>query len=98
MDAEQLPRVVLTTTASVDGRITLGSHQRLVDPTVAERWNAMKPVGIDGLFRRRQTELASHVTLEGSGSFVDVDAATPEWPASEGVVRSRYRVVGPSHG
>jgi 2,5-diamino-6-(ribosylamino)-4(3H)-pyrimidinone 5'-phosphate reductase len=66
---------VLKTTASVDGRITLGRHQRLLDPAVSERWDSIQVVGS---FPDRP---ASHVVLEGSGSFVDVDAEAPPWPA-----------------
>jgi hypothetical protein len=34
---EELPEVVLTTTTSVDGRITLGRDQLLLDPSVGGR-------------------------------------------------------------
>lgn len=72
-----LPEVVLMTTASVDGRITLGKYQRLLDPAVSERWNTLQ---VPGSFPGRPADLASHVCLEGSGSFVDVDAEAPAWP------------------
>lgn len=76
-----LPRVVLTTAASVDGRITLGPHSRLMDPEVSARWETMKPPSIDELFERRSAELGATVTLEGSGSLVGPDYEAPEWPA-----------------
>lgn len=72
-----LPEVVLLTTASVDGRITLGRHQRLLDPTVNERWNSIQ---VPGSLPARPADLTSHVCLEGSGSFVDVDTGAPPWP------------------
>lgn len=40
MSAE-LPEVILTTTSSVDGRISLGRHQRLLDPAVWARWGVI---------------------------------------------------------
>jgi hypothetical protein len=62
----------------VDGRITLGRHQRLLDPTVNERWDSIQ---VPGSFPGRPADLTSHVYLESSGSFVDVDAGAPPWPA-----------------
>jgi len=64
-------------TASVDGRITLGAHQRLMEVQVAERWSTIQ---VPGVFVGRDEELGSHVLLEGSGSFVDAGAEPPRWP------------------
>ncbi len=77
MDAE-LPRVVLTTTASVDGRISLGRSQRLMDDRVGRRWGTM---AVPGAFTDRHEQLGARAILEGSGSLVDVDAPAPDWPA-----------------
>lgn len=74
-----LPEVVLMTTASVDGRITLGRHQRLLDPAVHERWNSIQ---VPDSLTLRPADLLSHVVLEGSGSFVDVEVEAPLWPAA----------------
>ena len=74
---EELPEVVLTTTVSVDGRITLGRDQLLLDPTVAARWSAMTA---DGAFADRHAQLDATAILEGSGSFVGPDAVAPRWP------------------
>ena len=74
----ELPEVVLTTTTSVDGRISLGSRQRLLDPDVSTRWASM---GVPGAFEDRHEVLDATVFLEGSGSFVDVEAAAAEWPS-----------------
>jgi len=73
-----MPEVVLTTTISVDGRITLGRAQRLLDPTVAARWSTIQ---VDGAFATRHEELVARAILEGSGSFVDPDAPAPHWPS-----------------
>ena len=77
MDGD-LPEVVLITTASVDGRVTLGAHQRLIDPPVGERWGSMSA---GDPFPGRPADIDATVVLGGSGSFVDVDDEPPEWPA-----------------
>jgi riboflavin biosynthesis pyrimidine reductase len=71
------PEVVLITTASVDGRVTLGPHQRLIDPPVGERWGSMSA---DHPFPGRPADIDATVVLGGSGSFVDVDEEAPSWP------------------
>jgi hypothetical protein len=76
MDAD-LPEVVLITTASVDGRVTLGVHQRLIDPAVMERWESMRS---GNALPGRPADIDANVVLGGSGSFVDVDAEAPAWP------------------
>jgi 2,5-diamino-6-(ribosylamino)-4(3H)-pyrimidinone 5'-phosphate reductase len=77
MDGE-LPEVVLITTASVDGRVTLGAHQRLIDPRVGERWGSM---AASHPFPGRPADILATTVLGGSGSFVDVDDDAPAWPA-----------------
>jgi 2,5-diamino-6-(ribosylamino)-4(3H)-pyrimidinone 5'-phosphate reductase len=75
------PRVVLTTTASVDGRITLSAHERLLDPDVGSRWRSAQPADVEGLLERRrlwiEEQHAPTVTLEGSGTFVGPDTDSP---------------------
>jgi riboflavin biosynthesis pyrimidine reductase len=78
MDGE-LPEVVLTVVASVDGRITLGRHQRLLEPSVSQRWAS---ISVPDAFVGRSDEIGATMVLEGSGSFVDVDADSPSWPAA----------------
>lgn len=75
---DALPQVVLTTTVSVDGRITLGRRQRLLDPEVGRRWASM---AVPDVFASRSDEVGAAAVLEGSGSFVDPDAPAPDWPA-----------------
>ncbi|MER7070530.1 DUF664 domain-containing protein [Terrabacter sp. NPDC000476] len=75
---DELPEVVLTTTVSVDGRITLGRHERLLDPAVGARWSLM---AAGGPFETRHEQIGAGAILEGSGSFVDPDAVAPDWPA-----------------
>jgi len=75
--SDELPEVVLMTAVSVDGRITLGRNQRLLDPEVGARWSTMQ---VPGAFEARHEELDATAILEGSGSFVDQDAAASVWP------------------
>ena len=69
---------MLTTTASVDGRVTLGSHQRLIDRPNRERWGSML---VGDPFPGLPAHIDATVVLEGSGSFVDIDDPAPQWPA-----------------
>lgn len=75
------PRVVLTTTASVDGRVTLTRSERLLDPGVHARWKAAWPGDVEQLIERRrrwiEDRYAPTVVLEGSGTFVAGDATSP---------------------
>jgi 2,5-diamino-6-(ribosylamino)-4(3H)-pyrimidinone 5'-phosphate reductase len=81
------PRVVLTTTASVDGRVTLTPSERLLDPGVHARWQAAWPTDVEDLIEQRRRWLeacyAPTVVLEGSGTFVAGDAPSP-WADSSG--------------
>lgn len=47
---DDLPEVVLTTSVSVDGRITLGRERLLLDPQVEARWSTM---AVPGAFEAR---------------------------------------------
>lgn len=76
--ARHRPEVVLISTMSLDGRITLGPHQRLLQPEVSSRW---KSIEVAGAFPHRGAELDERVVLQGSGSFVDADATAPAWQA-----------------
>ena len=74
---EELPEVVLTTTTSVDGRITLRRDQLLLDPAVRARWSTMSDAE---WFEERHAQIDATAILEGSGSFVGPDAVAPRWP------------------
>ncbi|HEX5429119.1 MAG TPA: hypothetical protein VFX00_12400 [Pedococcus sp.] len=58
----------------MDGRITLGRAQRLLDAGVAGRWATIQ---VAGAFASRHEELDARAVLEGSGSFVAPDAVAP---------------------
>lgn len=88
MDADNVarPRVVLTTTASVDGRVTPTGSERLLDPDVQSRWRAAWPDDVEPLIEQRRQWLEERysptVVLEGSGTFVATDAVSP-WNRDE---------------
>ena len=88
------PRVVLTTTASVDGRVTLGPSERLLDPDVRARWRAGWPSDVEELIERRRRWIEDHyaptVVLEGSGSFAAGDAISPWGDCPRGGARQFY--------
>lgn len=90
------PRVVLCTTASVDGRVTTSPAERLLDPEVRTRWQSAWPSDVPLLLERRhrwiQERYAPTVTLEGSGTFVAPDAVSP-WagPPADGAADTGRR-------
>ncbi|WP_344192286.1 dihydrofolate reductase family protein [Pedococcus aerophilus] len=73
--------MILTTTASVDGRITLSAGERLLEPDVGARWGAAWPADVQDLVDQRRTWIedrhAPTVVLEGSGTFVATEAESP---------------------
>lgn len=77
------PRVVVSVTASADGRVSPSRAERLLDPGVSRRWQALWPPDVEELFRRRAEAIERHrptVVLEGSGTFVADDAGPLELP------------------
>jgi 2,5-diamino-6-(ribosylamino)-4(3H)-pyrimidinone 5'-phosphate reductase len=67
------PRVVVSVTATADGRVTLGRTERLLDPDAGRRWRSAWPSDVEDLVRRRSAAIERHrptVVLEGSGTFV----------------------------
>lgn len=90
------PRVVVSTIATVDGRITTRRSERLLDPAVSSRWRSAWPADVHDLLARRHAWIEHHhaptVTLEGSGTFVG-DDTSPSWAddhASGGCAREDY--------
>lgn len=78
-EAESLrPWVVLTSTVSVDGRVTPTRSERLLDPAVDARWRTAWPADVEDLIdqRRRwiEEQYAPSVVLEGSGTFVAAES------------------------
>jgi 2,5-diamino-6-(ribosylamino)-4(3H)-pyrimidinone 5'-phosphate reductase len=78
------PRVIVSVTATADGRVTLGRTERLVDDGPNKRWKAEWPPDVADLLTRRANAIEQRhhptVVLEGSGSFVADDADTLDLP------------------
>lgn len=78
------PRVIVSVTATADGRVTLSRTERLLDGGPNQRWQAAWPPDAGGLLARRATaiELRHHptVVMEGSGTFVADDAGPLDLP------------------
>ncbi|MEO3806252.1 dihydrofolate reductase family protein [Nonomuraea sp. B1E8] len=68
------PRVVVSVSTSVDGRVTLGSDRLLMEADAARIWQSMQPEGAQAAEDARSALLAGlhqpQAVLEGSGSLV----------------------------
>jgi riboflavin biosynthesis pyrimidine reductase len=80
-------RVVMSVTASVDGRVTLGRDRLLLSEEAGRVWHSMHPAGADAVYEARTALLeelyAPTAILEGSGTFVTADAAPLELPPAD---------------
>jgi 2,5-diamino-6-(ribosylamino)-4(3H)-pyrimidinone 5'-phosphate reductase len=78
--ASRRPRVIVSSTASLDGRITFSRQQRLLNPDVAQRWQSHWPPDVPELMALRRADIEDRhhptVAMEGSGTFV-ADSAGP---------------------
>lgn len=74
------PRVIVSSTASLDGRITLSKPELLLTPDVGRRWESHWPPDVPELIAQRAANIEERhhptVFLEGSGTFVP-DTAGP---------------------
>src|SRR5215467_881086 len=72
------PRIVVSVTATVDGRVTLNRGERLLDEGPNRRWSAAWPADVKDLLAQRAAAIEQRhhptVVLEGSGTFVAGDA------------------------
>jgi 2,5-diamino-6-(ribosylamino)-4(3H)-pyrimidinone 5'-phosphate reductase len=89
------PRLVVSVTASVDGRVTLNRASRLLDEGAGKLWRSIHPESADEMFAARHAEIerryAPQVVLEGSGTFVaDTDGPIAGLPAPGGDVGALY--------
>jgi riboflavin biosynthesis pyrimidine reductase len=71
------PLVVVSVTATVDGRVTLNRDERLLDEGPKRRWSAAWPADVEDLQAQRRAAIEQRhhpsVVLEGSGTFVADD-------------------------
>jgi 2,5-diamino-6-(ribosylamino)-4(3H)-pyrimidinone 5'-phosphate reductase len=89
------PRLVVSVTASVDGRVTLNRASRLLDEAAGKMWDSIHPDSAGGMLAARQAEIerryAPQVILEGSGTFVaDTDGPITGLPAPRGGIAALY--------
>jgi 2,5-diamino-6-(ribosylamino)-4(3H)-pyrimidinone 5'-phosphate reductase len=89
------PRLVVSVTASADGRVTLNRASRLLNEATRKIWGSIHPAGSDEMFAARHAEIerryAPQVVLEGSGTFVaDTDGALTGLPAPHGDIAALY--------
>ncbi len=81
------PRVVVSVTASVDGRVTLGRDRLLLSEEAGSVWRSIQPAGADAVGAARMALLeelyAPTAILEGSGTFVTPDAGPLELPPAD---------------
>jgi len=77
MSAER-PRVVVSVTMSVDGRVTLGRDRLLLGGEAAEAWRSLWPPSAPAVEEARSARLTAlyhpQAVLEGSGTFVATGA------------------------
>jgi 2,5-diamino-6-(ribosylamino)-4(3H)-pyrimidinone 5'-phosphate reductase len=78
------PRVIVSVTATADGRVTLSRMDRLLDDGPKRRWKAAWPPDVTDLLTRRAAAIEERhhptVVLEGSGTFVADDAGSLDLP------------------
>jgi len=76
--ASRRPRVIVSSTASLDGRITFSRQERLLSPDVTQRWQSHWPPDVPELMAQRTADIEDRyhptVVMEGSGTFVSDDA------------------------
>jgi riboflavin biosynthesis pyrimidine reductase len=80
------PRVIVSVTATADGRVALSRMERLLDDGPNRRWKAAWPPDAADLLTRRATAIEQRhhptVVLEGSGTFVADDAGSLDLPGT----------------
>ena len=83
-DGISRPRVIVSVTATADGRVTLSRMERLLDDGPNLRWKATWPPDVSDLLARRAAAIEQRhhpaVVLEGSGTFVADDAGSLSLP------------------
>ncbi|HEY5846073.1 MAG TPA: RibD family protein [Microlunatus sp.] len=73
--------MVVSVTASADGRVTLSRSSTLMEPEANAVWQSLHPPGANNLLEERRRWIESRygprVILEGSGTFVTEAAGSP---------------------
>jgi riboflavin biosynthesis pyrimidine reductase len=96
-DGVTRPTVIVSVTATADGRVTLSRQERLLDDGPNLRWKAAWPPDVGDLLTRRAAAIEQRyhptVVLEGSGSFVADDAGSlhpPDTSVPADVLRTDF--------
>jgi RibD domain-containing protein len=75
------PRVVVSVSTSVDGKVALRRDRLLMDPAESRIWQSLRPPGAAAIDEARSAQLADlyhpQAFLEGSGSLVTGTAGPP---------------------
>ena len=83
-DSITRPRVIVSVTATADGRVTLSRRERLLDDGPNLRWKARWPPDAADLLTRRAIAIEQRhhpaVVLEGSGTFAADDVGSLHLP------------------
>ncbi len=83
-DGVTRPRVIVSVTATADGRVTLSRMERLLDDGPNLRWKATWPPDVEDLLTRRAMAIEQRhhptVVLEGSGTFVADEVGSLDLP------------------
>jgi 2,5-diamino-6-(ribosylamino)-4(3H)-pyrimidinone 5'-phosphate reductase len=83
-DGTSRPRVIVSVTATADGRVTLSRMERSLDDGPNLRWKALWPPYVGGLLARRAAAIEQRhhpaVVLEGSRTFVADDVGSLDLP------------------
>jgi 2,5-diamino-6-(ribosylamino)-4(3H)-pyrimidinone 5'-phosphate reductase len=78
------PRVIVSVTASADGRVALNRAERLLDEGASRLWRSVWPADVQDLLTQRAAAIEQRchptVVLEGSGTFVGDDDGPLELP------------------
>ena len=94
------PRVVMSVSASVDGKVTLSRQQVLMQQPSGRLWATMAPPDADPLqedfFELVRRQYGCNATLEGSGSLVADGADPPPLPRHESDPADLYTDFLPS--
>jgi 2,5-diamino-6-(ribosylamino)-4(3H)-pyrimidinone 5'-phosphate reductase len=97
MPADHRPRVIVSVTATADGRVALSRAERLLDENSDFRWRSAWPADTEDLLERRAAAIEQRhhpaVVLEGSGTFVADDAGPLDLPDTSepaGALRADY--------
>ena len=94
------PRVIVSVTATADGRVALNREERLLDAGARRRWQSVWPPDVEDLLAQRPASIERRhhpsAVLEGSGTFVadgDGPLDLPRDPAVAGDLRQDFLPV-----